>query len=276
MNRRNAMKVAAGVIAGAGAGLYALSKGFEPEKQVTAGPVKLDYQPSESNWKYPGLDPAVTAGLAYDLYPDGSCMYATVKSVVTQLAVLQGEPYTSFPVHLFKYGHGGIGGYGSVCGALNGAAAVIGLVITDKGTQDKLITDLFQWYENEALPVFSPVNPGLDFDPVKVKANSVLCHASNTNWCKAAGFKVGSQERKERCRRLTGDVAQKVVATLNEVISDTYMTNLNSNEAAASCLTCHGSEGKVSNTSVQMSCTSCHTESLAHKVFADIHYRMMK
>jgi hypothetical protein len=177
---------------------------------------------------------------------------------------------------MFKYGHGGVGGYGSVCGALNGAAAVIGLVITDKVTQDKIIADIFQWYEKESLPLYNPVNPGLDFNPPKVTANSVLCHASNTNWCKAAGFKVNSKERKERCRRLTGDVAQKVTTVLNDVAANTYVTNVNNNEAANSCLACHGSEGKVNNISVKMSCTSCHTESLGHHVFADIHYKMMK
>ncbi len=276
MDRRKAMKVAAGVIAGGGAGLFALSNGFKPVKQVAAGPVKLEYEPSESSWKYSDLDPATTARLAYDLYPEGSCMYATVKSVVSQLAVIHGEPYVSFPIHMFKYGHGGVGGYGSVCGALNGAAAVIGLVITDKGTQDKIIADIFQWYEKESLPVYNPVNPGLDFNPPKVTSNSVLCHASNTNWCKAAGFKVGSKERKERCRRLTGDVAKKVTTVLNEIHANAYLANVHSDESSATCLTCHGSEGKVNNTSVQMSCTSCHTESLAHKVFADIHYKMMK
>ncbi len=276
MDRRKAMKVAAGVIAGSGAGLFALSKGFEPETQISAGSEKLDYMPAESNWKYSRLDPVATAELAYDAYPEGSCMYATVKSVVSQLAVIHGEPYVSFPMHMFKYGHGGVGGYGSVCGALNGAAAVIGLVVTDKGTQDKMIADIFQWYEKEPLPAHVPAIPGFDFIPVTSRSGSVLCHASNTNWCKEAGFMVNSKERKERCRRLTGDVAKKVTTALNEIHTNAYLTNAHGDDASATCLTCHGSEGKVSNTSVKMSCTSCHTESLAHKVFADIHYKMMK
>lgn len=276
MDRRKAMKVAAGVIAGSGAGLFALSKGFEPERQFNTGVEKLDYKPSESDWKYSLLDPVVTAELAYNYYPEGSCMYATVRSIVSQLAVLHGEPYASFPIHMFKYGHGGVGGYGSVCGALNGAAAVIGLVVTDKGIQDKMIADIFQWYEKEALPVYNPLNPGLDFNPPKVISNSVLCHASNTNWCKTAGFNVTSSERKERCRRLTGDVALKVATALNDVSSNVYLSNVHSDESSATCLTCHGSEGKLNNTSVKMSCTSCHTESVGHHVFADIHYKLMK
>src|SRR5690606_9885230 len=106
-----------------------------------------------------------TADLAYTSYSEGSCMYATVKSVVSQLTEKVGEPFASFPIHLFKYGHGGIGGYGATCGTLNGAAALIGLFIADKSIQDKMITDIFRWYEQEPLPVFVPQNASYEFLP---------------------------------------------------------------------------------------------------------------
>jgi len=276
MNRRNAMKIAAGAIAAGGAGLATLTTAFKPEKQLVPEAQNLEYNPTETNWEYFHLDPSATAQLAYDKYSEGSCMYATVSSVVLQLAEKFGEPFTSFPLHMFKYGHGGIGGYGSVCGTLNGAAALIGLLITDKSVQDKMIADIFQWYESESMPAFKPINAVEDFTPVKSVSNSVLCHASNTNWCKASGFSVGSAERKERCRRLTADVAQKVSNSLNEIFTHAYVTNTHSNEAANTCVACHGNEGKVKNTSVKMSCTSCHTESAAHKAFADVHYKFMK
>jgi len=276
MNRRNAMKIAAGAIAAGGAGLATLTTAFKPEKQLVPEAQNLEYNPTETNWEYFHLDPSATAQLAYDKYSEGSCMYATVSSVVLQLAEKFGEPFTSFPLHMFKYGHGGIGGYGSVCGTLNGAAALIGLLITDKSVQDKMIADIFQWYESESMPAFKPINAVEDFTPVKSVSNSVLCHASNTNWCKASGFSVGSAERKERCRRLTADVAQKVSNSLNEIFTHAYVTNTHSNEAANTCVACHGNEGKVKNTSVKMSCTSCHTESVAHKAFADVHYKFMK
>jgi len=276
MNRRNAMKIAAGAIAAGGAGLATLTTAFKPEKQLVPEAQNLEYNPTETNWEYFHLDPSATAQLAYDKYSEGSFMYATVSSVVLQLAEKFGEPFTSFPLHMFKYGHGGIGGYGSVCGTLNGAAALIGLLITDKSVQDKMIADIFQWYESESMPAFKPINAVEDFTPVKSVSNSVLCHASNTNWCKASGFSVGSAERKERCRRLTADVAQKVSNSLNEIFTNAYVTNTHSNEAANTCVACHGNEGKVKNTSVKMSCTSCHTESVAHKAFADVHYKFMK
>ena len=276
MDRRNALKIFGGAVAAGGAGLVALTTAFKPEKLPAAEPSKVDYTSSESEWKYVPLDPAATAGLAYDSYSEGSCMYATVKSIIAQLAKKSGEPYASFPVHMFKYGHGGIGGYGTVCGTLNGAAAVIGLLISDKAVQDQMIADVFQWYEKESFPTFTPANPNYDFTPPKSVPSSVLCHASNTNWCKDSGYKVTSKERKERCRRLTADVAQKVATALNEIHANTYIANAHTNETDGTCMTCHGNEGKVKNASVKMSCTSCHTESVAHKVFADIHYKLMK
>lgn len=276
MDRRKAMKVAAGVVAGGGAGLLALTNAFKPEIKFDSEPQKLDYDQAEGNWKYIALDPATTADRAYSYYNEGSCMFATVKSIVSQLAEIVGEPFTSFPIHLFKYGHGGVGGYGTVCGALNGAAALIGLFVTEKSVQNKIIADVFGWYEKESLPEFVPQKAMVDYTPVKSISNSVLCHASNTNWCKTAGFKVESPERKERCRRLTADVAQKVTTALNDIFTHAYMTNVYPDKTVNTCVTCHGSEGKVNNTAVKMSCNSCHTESIGHRVFADIHYKWME
>lgn len=270
------MKVTAGLFAGTGIGLVALSNAFKPEKASAAGPSKIDYSATETDWKYIQLDPTLTAELAYDSYSEGSCMYATVKSIIAQLTEKGNEAFSSFPIHMFKYGHGGIGGYGSVCGALNGAAAVTGLLIPDKTVQDRMISDLFQWYEKEAFPGFTPDVPHYDFSPPKSIPNSILCHASNTNWCKDSGFTISSKERKERCRRLTADVSQKLAIALNDIHSNEYLTNNHHDEASNACLACHGNEGKIKNSSVKMTCNSCHSESVGHRVFADVHYKLME
>lgn len=277
MDRRKAIKVTAGVLAGSGIGLFTLSNAFKPQNQPKEEPRKLDYDQSlETYWKYVKLEPAVTAEQAYKYYSEGSCMYATVKSVISQLSEKIGEPYKSFPFHMFKYGHGGIGGYGSVCGTLNGAAALIGLLVVDKSIQDRMIADIFQWYEKEPLPIFNPQKPAYHYIPAKSISNSILCHASNTNWCETSGYKIGSNERKERCRRMTGDVAKKVTVALNEISTNAYITHVIDDETVNTCIACHGNEGKVNNTAVKMSCNSCHSESLGHRVFSDVHYKMMK
>jgi len=276
MNRRKAMKIAAGTVIGGGAGILTLSNAFRPEYQPLEEPKKLEYNNTKTSWAYHALDPAVSADLAYKNYDSGSCMYASFKSIISQLSDKYGEPYSSFPIHMMKYGHGGIGGFGTICGALNGAAAAIGLFVAEKAIQDSLITGLFKWYEEARLPVFRPQLAILDFKPPSTISNSTLCHASNTNWGKEAGYNINSDERKERCRRLTSDVASRITVDLNEYFGNTYVTSGHDNESIRTCLTCHSDNGKLSNTSGKMGCASCHTESIGHKVFADIHYRLVK
>ena len=276
MNRRKAMTITAGALAGGGAGIITLLNAFKPEYLPEEKPQNLEYKKTKFDWMYNPLDPALTAELAYRHYEGGSCMYATFKSVVSQLAENFGEPYASFPFHMMKYGHGGIGGFGTTCGALNGAAALIGLFFTEKKISDSLISGLFRWYEKTKLPEFRPQMPILDFTPPSSISNSTLCHGSNTNWVKETGYKINSEQRKERCRRLTGDVAAQVTVVLNECFNGTYITIGHDNETVRKCMTCHGKEGKLNNTGSKMSCTSCHTESLGHKLFSDAHYRLMK
>lgn len=107
-------------------------------------------------WAYRRLEPADVAAAAYGLYPDGGCMYAVFTSVIQALAKSQPEPFSSFPCYMMKYGGGGVGHWGSICGALNGAAAVIGLFERDKERREALISTLFVWYEQTALPGYTP------------------------------------------------------------------------------------------------------------------------
>ncbi len=81
---------------------------------------------ADSQWSYVKLDPDITAGIAYQGHNEGGCMYGVFKSIVSQLEKKNSESNITFPYHMMKYGSGGVGNYGSVCGALNGAAAAIG------------------------------------------------------------------------------------------------------------------------------------------------------
>jgi hypothetical protein len=276
MDRRKAMKVFAGVAAGAGAGAYTLSRVFSTEYNPADIPKKLEYTHSASGWAYAVLDPALTGELAYDYYQQGSCMYAIFKSVLAQLADKFGEPYASFPFHMMGYGRSGIGGYGTICGALNGAAALIGLLVEGNSNQNTLITGLFRWYENKPIPEFKPRKAVLDFTPASSDSGSALCHASVTRWIKKTGYKADSPERVERCRRLTGDVAIRTAIILNDYTANHYVTDGHDNRNVRECMTCHGDKGKVNNSFGRMECASCHTESIRHRVFASPHYKLMK
>ncbi len=172
--------------------------------------------PSSEVWAYIKLDPAVVAAEAYRLMPQGGCMYALFGGIVTTMAQLQGEPYRSFPVHMMKYGEGGVGLWGTLCGTLNGGAAIIGLFVPEKEPRDRLIAELFSWYEATELPTYHPKD-AKDSSPFpRSVARSVLCHVSLGRWCAASGNKIGSPEMKERCRRLTAEVAAKTVELLNQ------------------------------------------------------------
>lgn len=275
MERRNAIKIAAGAIVAGGAGLVTLSTAFRPEVKAAEKTKNLEFKESESDWKYTLLDPAETAKRAYNDYPKGSCMYGVFNSIISQLAETVGEPFASFPTQMMKYGHGGVNGYGTICGTLNGAAAAIGLLVEDKATRDALAAELFSMYEDTALPIYKPEEPAMDFVPPTSVAKSVLCHASTTRWGKKAGYTISSKERKERCRRLTADIAAQAVTILNNYHENLFMAHVHDNETVRTCTTCHGSEGKLDNISGKMQCTSCHDESMAHKVFAAPHHKFM-
>lgn len=264
----------AGAIAVGGAGYWGVTNLFKPVASKVSPSQKIEFAPKETNWNYMSLDPKTTSQLAYDNYENGSCMYGVFTSIVLQLAEKFGEPWTSFPIHMMKYGHGGIGGTGTICGSLNGASAIFGLLVDNKKVRDALTACLFNWYEKSSFPTFQPSKPIYDFTPPTAISGSVLCHASGTTWCKENGFTISSNERKERCRRLTADVAAQTVEMLNEYYDNTFVS-APQNQNAQNCLSCHGSTGKLDNVSTKMNCASCHQESIGHKVFGDIHYKLM-
>ena len=93
----------------------------------------------------------------------------------------------------------------SLCGCLNGAHAiylVAGYMDPKKRELPySIIQEVFQWYEQTALPDYRPKNP--KFEIVKSVSRSNLCHVSVSKWCKTAKFKSFSKERSERCAWLT-------------------------------------------------------------------------
>jgi hypothetical protein len=275
MNRRKAITVAAGTVAAGGAGLVTLTTAFKPDIDSNPDPERLPFGTSGTGYNYVPLIPQLAAELAYDSYPDGGCMYGICNSVIAQLADKIGEPYISFPLRMMKYGHGGMGGYGSTCGTLNGAGALIGMLVGEKKHQDQLIADLFHWYERTSFPIFVPPKPAFEHEPARSVSGSVLCHVSNTNWSATTGHRVNSKERKERCRRMTADVAARTVEILNSYFSNAYLAHMEDNATVSNCMTCHGNDGKLGNTSGRMTCTSCHEESIGHKIFSDAHYQLM-
>jgi hypothetical protein len=182
-------------------------------------------------------------------------MLAVFDPVVRGVAARLGAPYTAFPFAMFAYGSGGVAGWGTLCGALNGAAAAFALLSPQPVP---LIAALFTWYEREALPDNLPA--GLHFPNVPAVAASVLCHASIAHWCKASGKRNNSPERAERCAALSGSVARKAVTLLNAQVGG-RPTVPAPDPATVGCLGCHGAQGTLGNAAGRMSCAPCHSPS---------------
>jgi hypothetical protein len=211
-----------------------------------------------NSWTYLALDCDRTAELAYQCHNRmSSCMYGVFASIITQLGEKVGEPYRSFPCEMMVYGEGGVAGWGTLCGTLNGGAAAISLLVRNETERKALIDELFSWYQNTSLPLYSPTQPFFKADLPAVKTDSVLCHASASNWSKKAKVSFYSPERKERCTRLSADTARKTVELLNSCFSGQSAKPIHLGERTTGCLSCHGKGGSQADVLIK-SCNSCH------------------
>jgi len=210
-------------------------------------------------WPYKQLDAVAAAQRGYDIYWERHCMAGPFQAIVANLGEQLGEPYSSFPFEMLTAGSGGLK-VGSVCGTCNGSALAIALFVADGADCSAMINDLFNWYEQTALPVYVPANPHEDIAVTPTKALSNLCHSSVTRWSNAEGLSPSSPEKKERCARLTADVTQKLVEMLNAYFAGTWAASSPLSSDTATCRGCHDSGGMVNNTKAKMECTSCHDE----------------
>jgi hypothetical protein len=163
---------------------------------------------------------------------------------------------------MMKYGEGGVGIWGLLCGTLNGGAAIIGLFERDKQRRENLIAQLFSWYETTELPSYQPKTKQDSMEIPKTIANSVLCHASIGKWCLESGNEIGGQEMKEPCRRLTAEVAAKTVELLNANLNEPCKFAGLSPDVKT-CLSCHTKE--LHDTLGKMRCDSCHQRLLTKR-----------
>ncbi|GAB6076268.1 C-GCAxxG-C-C family (seleno)protein [Desulfurobacterium crinifex] len=192
-------------------------------------------------YPYVELDPEKIANRAYVYYHKGHCAYAVFASILDELKEKIGAPYKYIPSELYVYGKGGVVGWGTLCGALNGAAGIITLTCKDYA---KVIDALYNWYQKTPLPDYTP--KGKESYPKSI-SSSPLCHVSVMKWCKAATehFKrpivYNSKERSERCARLSASVARKAVELLNSYHKGTFIpVNVKGmNKTKMDCRECH-------------------------------------
>ena len=214
----------------------------------------LEWTSGEANkwpWPYTKLDPEIVAEKAYEGWYELGCGGTVIASILSELAEKIGEPYKSFPTESFVIFEGGVAGWGTLCGSLNGAAVAISLIVgppTIDETTVLITTNIMDWYCHSNMPIYTPKNPRANKTSiVHTVSESPLCHASVGKWVKASGFPSSSAERKDRCARLSATVAYKVVETLNQWIDGEYNEGVSwfapqmvFMPAQQNCAKCHG------------------------------------
>lgn len=219
---------------------------------------------AEAPFPYVELDPEEAYHRGHAGYYAGGCAYGAFYAIVSMMRDKVGGPYNQVPLRMLRFGGAGIAGWGTICGALNGACAAIALAVPNADIA-KLCGELLGWYTRYPFPSAKTnalaVASGFKYTTAnypKVElatsvADSPLCHVSNARWIAKAGYLLPSAERKERCARVTADTAAKAVELLNAYKAGTFAPVFKVDEETANCLSCHAEdqEGK-------MVCTTCH------------------
>lgn len=181
-----------------------------------------------------------------------------------------GPPYTQIPISMFTGFGGGVGGWGTTCGALLPATALIGIVVEDKKLQGAMINELMAWYTQSPFPEYQPAN----LDLPQVKVGSTLCHISVTKWCNTAGCSSDSCNKKERCAGVCADVVSKTVKMLNEWTDcQTFTAAHKPDPIVDECMSCHKDNEPYTHT--KENCMQCHGESLINVEECDPHDKFM-
>ena len=192
------------------------------EKNVE--PSKIGPAP-EQPWPYEPLDVEEVRKLVHKGYYDGGCAYGAFNAIISSLAEKVGYPYNQIPTYMLHFGRGGILGEESVCGSVLGSIAAVNLITGKEYAPIALA--LVEYYKNTPLPTdisnkyavnheFLVDEYLSDVEFPQSVAGSVNCNISKQQWLKVSGYAPNSNEQRERCGRITGDMAAKAAELLNE------------------------------------------------------------
>jgi len=193
---------------------------------------------------YKKLDPRKVADLAYENWYKNFCCYATSSAILLPLREKVGGPYNALPVEAFIFGHGGVVGWGTLCGTLMGSGLAASFAAGKDG--EHILNDVIHYYAETELPLYKPAKPKATFKNIN-KSDSPLCHVSVGRWMEKEGVKFGSPERRDRCARLSADIAAKTVELLNLWSDGKYKP-------------AHGNQIELYGFTTQNNCSDCHTD----------------
>ena len=158
---------------------------------------------------YKELDLDLVEKVAYEGYFENGCCYGVAKGLLAELSKKVGFPYTMIPAEMFANGKEGYTA-GTLCGALGGAAGVIGLCCAPDDAR-AITKELFAWYTSTPLPIYQPEGDA----PVQTISTTVNCVDSVSNFMTEAEVERADPIRKRRCGGVSGDVARKTAELLN-------------------------------------------------------------
>jgi hypothetical protein len=263
-------KTALAMSAGAAAMSVFPVSGQQPRPAGQAG--VIDKAGTPWPWPYQELDPEYGRKLGHKFYYDGGCAYGAFHGLITALAEKIGEPYTLLPTQMMYFGGGGGAGWGTLCGALNGAAAAISIPV-DRANANLIVSELFGWYTEFPFPSdtsndYATARAFLtnrNDKPLKqTVSGSTLCHTSVSIWCSEAGVKTGAPERAERCARLTGDCVARSIELMNAFFRGQFRPAFVVPASVTACQGCHGTSIANVQASVKMDCQQCHKPNWDH------------
>ncbi|MCW4048925.1 MAG: C-GCAxxG-C-C family protein [Candidatus Bathyarchaeota archaeon] len=261
VSRRDFMKMAGAAVGGLAIGAVGGYSIMPPKETIVTNEVEVEVEVPqevpEYPWTYEKLDVEEVKNRAYNAYFESGCSYGAFEAIIGGLKEKVGFPYTSIPTKMAVYGKGGTVGWGTLCGAINGAIMAMNLVSSDLSPVNELVGE----YTETAYPTWKPaVAVKTDEDLPTSEAGSPLCHVSVTKWCEASGFGSGSIERKERCGRLTAEVAGRAAEMLNAVTDGNFVPVFQDAVSVTTCNGCHGDAGPIANVHAKSDCAQCHTD----------------
>ncbi len=207
---------------------------------------------------------------AFNHYFDGGCMHGAATGLMQAFKEAFPDPIDGWdllPYGMYKYGSGGVVGWGTLCGVLNGCMAVLNLV----GLHSALGNNLMGWYTTTLFPTancegFIAATGQAAIPDKDVRAHTIsqspLCHISISKWCKAAGVSVtdtsltGTKYKDDRCGKICADAAAKTAELINEyAMNGSIAASFTAPAEYKSCLDCHSDRQDQVG---KMDCLGCH------------------
>ncbi|NOX19741.1 MAG: C_GCAxxG_C_C family protein [Nitrospirae bacterium] len=199
-------------------------------------------------YKYAKVDPKMVAKVTYENYFKRWCASSVIAGFVENLKKEVGGAWKDFPIDAYRWMHGGMAGWGALCGTMPGAGVIIGLVTDDTDIAEAMTNDLAFYYAYTELPSFVPEKPIKAKIRHKTIAGTPVCHISVGRWMRAEGVGFLTNERAERCARLAANIAMEAAIMLNDWVDGKYkpkhepLFNVVANGITSqnNCRDCHG------------------------------------